>query len=102
MAESIAEISVNDYVAWSPTYIEAEAVLLKRTGPDQEEDLFAPVLPRARRRGIWLGINLIAVFLAAWVIGQFDQALSGAVIPATVTDVIGFLSFLGLASAFLL
>jgi magnesium transporter len=31
-----------------------------------------------------------------------DPALSGAVILTTVTDVIGFLSFLGLASLFLL
>ena len=31
-----------------------------------------------------------------------DPALSGAVVLTTVTDVIGFLSFLGLASVFLL
>jgi magnesium transporter len=31
-----------------------------------------------------------------------DPALSGAVILTTVTDIIGFLSFLGLASVFLL
>jgi len=31
-----------------------------------------------------------------------DPALSGAVILTTVTDVVGFLSFLGLASLFLL
>ena len=31
-----------------------------------------------------------------------DPALSGAVILTTVTDIIGFLSFLGLASLFLL
>jgi magnesium transporter len=31
-----------------------------------------------------------------------DAALSGSVILTTVTDIIGFLSFLGLASLFLL
>jgi magnesium transporter len=43
----------------------------------------------------------IAVPLALKRLG-IDPALSGAVILTTVTDVIGFLSFLGLASAFLL
>ncbi len=33
---------------------------------------------------------------------KIDPALSGAVILTTVTDIIGFLSFLGLASLFLL
>ena len=44
---------------------------------------------------------IIAVPLALKRMG-IDPALSGAVILTTVTDVIGFLSFLGLASVFLL
>ena len=41
----------------------------------------------------------IPLLLHRWGI---DPALSGAVILTTVTDIIGFLSFLGLASLFLL
>jgi len=33
---------------------------------------------------------------------RVDPALSGAVILTTVTDVVGFMSFLGLASHFLI
>ena len=53
-------------------------------------------------------LNLLAAALAGvavpLVLERFgiDPALSGAVILTTVTDAIGFLSFLGLASAFLL
>ena len=44
---------------------EADHALLSHAGLDEEEDLFAPVVPSAKRRGFWLGINLITVFLAA-------------------------------------
>jgi len=53
-------------------------------------------------------LNLIAAALSGVMIPMLldkmgiDPALSGAVILTTVTDVIGFLSFLGLASVFLL
>ncbi|MGF1644705.1 MAG: magnesium transporter [Thiotrichales bacterium] len=53
-------------------------------------------------------INLIAAALAGLAIplllerAGIDPAISGAVILTTVTDVIGFMSFLGLASLFLL
>ena len=53
-------------------------------------------------------LNLLAASLSGVIIPLvldrmgIDPALSGAVILTTVTDVIGFLSFLGLASLFLL
>ncbi len=67
---------------------EADHALLKRAGLDEEEDLFAPVVPSARRRGLWLGINLITVFLAAWVIGRFEEALSQIVALAVLMPVV--------------
>ncbi|MEW7981487.1 MAG: magnesium transporter, partial [gamma proteobacterium symbiont of Phacoides pectinatus] len=54
---------------------EHDRALLSSAGLSEEEDLFAPVLPSARRRGLWLGINLITIFAAAWVIGRFEEAL---------------------------
>ena len=53
-------------------------------------------------------LNLLAAAVSGVVIPVvldrvgIDPALSGAVILTTVTDVIGFLSFLGLATIFLL
>ncbi len=67
---------------------QADAVLLKSAGLGEEEDLFAPVFPSAKRRGLWLGINLITVFLAAWVIGQFEEALDKIVALAVLMPVV--------------
>jgi len=67
---------------------EADHTLLKSAGLDEEEDLFAPVLPSARRRGLWLGINLVTVFLAAWVIGRFEEALDKMVALAVLMPVV--------------
>ena len=67
---------------------EADQVLLKSAGLSEEEDLFAPALPSAKRRGIWLGINLITVFLAAWVVSLFEEVLSQLVAIAILMPVV--------------
>jgi magnesium transporter len=67
---------------------EADRVLLKSAGLEEEEDLFAPVLPSARRRALWLGINLVTVFVAAWVIGRFEEALDKIVALAVLMPVV--------------
>ena len=41
---------------------EADHVLLRSRGLNDEVDLFAPIIPSSRQRGLWLGINLITVF----------------------------------------
>ncbi len=67
---------------------EADHVLLSKEGLKEEADLFAPIVPSAKQRGIWLGINLITVFLAAWVIGQFQGALDKFVALAVLMPVV--------------
>ena len=67
---------------------EANHAYLKSAGLDQEEDLFAPVVPSARRRGLWLGLNLVTVFAAAWVIGRFEAALSQLVALAVLMPIV--------------
>ena len=53
-------------------------------------------------------LNLVAAALSGVLIPVvldrlgIDPALSGAVVLTTVTDIVGFLSFLGLATLFLL
>jgi magnesium transporter len=67
---------------------EAEHALLKSAGLDEEEDLFSPMVPSAKRRGLWLGINLLTVFMASWVIGQFEEVLAKFVALAVLMPVV--------------
>ena len=67
---------------------EADRVLLNSAGLSDEADLFAPILPSAKQRGIWLGINLVTVFMAAWVIGQFQDALDQLVALAVLMPIV--------------
>jgi magnesium transporter len=67
---------------------ENERNILHSAGLSGDEDMFAPVLPSAMRRGIWLGINLITVFAAAWVIGRFEEALDKIVALAVLMPVV--------------
>ncbi|WP_029131986.1 magnesium transporter [Sedimenticola selenatireducens] len=67
---------------------ESDRTLLRSAGLNEEEDMYAPVLPSARRRGLWLGINLITVFAAAWVIGRFEEALDQIVALAVLMPIV--------------
>ncbi len=67
---------------------ESDRTLLRSAGLNEEEDMYAPVLPSARRRGLWLGINLITVFAAAWVIGRFEAALGQIVALAVLMPIV--------------
>ncbi|MDR5859306.1 magnesium transporter [Halomonas eurihalina] len=67
---------------------DSEQALMNMAGLDEEEDLFAPVLPSAKRRAIWLGINLLTAFLASWVIGLFENALEKIVALAVLMPIV--------------
>ncbi|MFD2110727.1 magnesium transporter [Thiorhodococcus fuscus] len=62
--------------------------LLGMAGLDEETDMFAPVLASSRRRAVWLGINLITAFLAAWVIGLFEGTLQHVVALAVLMPIV--------------
>ncbi|MFM9269884.1 magnesium transporter [Halomonas elongata] len=66
----------------------SEQALMNMAGLDEEEDLFAPVLPSAKRRAVWLGINLLTAFLAAGVIGLFENALEKIVALAVLMPIV--------------
>jgi magnesium transporter len=51
---------------------EAEHQFMGQAGLSEDADMFAPVLLSARRRALWLGINLLTAVLASWVIGHFE------------------------------
>jgi magnesium transporter len=67
---------------------EADRLIMGTVGLEDEEDLFAPVLPSARRRASWLGINLGTAFLAAWVIGLFEATLDKIVALAVLMPIV--------------
>jgi magnesium transporter len=67
---------------------EADRALLASAGLEEDEDLFAPVLPSAQRRAVWLGINLVTVFVAARVVGLFEHALEKIVALAVLMPVV--------------
>jgi magnesium transporter len=62
--------------------------LMSMAGLDPSDDLFEPVLESARRRAIWLGVNLATAFVAAWVIGRFEATISQLVALAILMPVV--------------
>jgi len=67
---------------------EAEHSVFRQAGLSEEEDLFAPAVASARRRSIWLGVNLATAFLAAWVISLFQPALEKIIVLAILIPVV--------------
>lgn len=53
-----------------------------------DDDMFAPVFASAKRRAVWLGINLLTAFLAAWVIGRFEDTIHELVALAVLMPVV--------------
>lgn len=67
---------------------ETDHQMMHAVGLDEEEDLFAPIIPSARRRALWLGINLATAFLASWVIGLFEETLDKVVALAVLMPIV--------------
>ena len=67
---------------------ESDHALMGREGLNEEEDLFAPVISSTKRRTVWLGINLVTAFLAAWVIGLYADTLEKIVALAVLMPVV--------------
>ena len=67
---------------------EADHSLMSMAGLNEEEDMFAPVFTSARRRSIWLGVNLLTAFLASWVIGLFGATIEKMVALAILMPIV--------------
>jgi magnesium transporter len=67
---------------------EASHSVLSMAGLDEEVDMFAGVVPSARRRGLWLGVNLGTAFLAAWVVGLFETTIENIVALAVLMPIV--------------
>ncbi len=82
----IGRITVDDVV--DVIRDEGDHSIMGMAGLSEEEDMFSPVLETSRRRGIWLGINLLTAFLAAWVIGFFEDILDQVVALAILITIV--------------
>jgi len=65
-----------------------ERQVMSSAGMDEDEDLFSSVRTSARKRAIWLGINLMTAFLASWFIGMFEATLQEVVALAVLMPVV--------------
>jgi magnesium transporter len=67
---------------------EADHSLMGMAGLTEEHDMFAPVMISAKRRAVWLGINLLTAFLAAWVIDLFEGTIQQIVALAVLMPIV--------------
>ena len=81
----IGVFSIHDALHVFQDYYEAQVAHL---GKVSDEDLFAPVFSSAKRRAIWLGINLLTAFLASFVISVFDKVLLEVVALAVLMPIV--------------
>lgn len=67
---------------------EADHSLMSMAGLNEDHDMFAPVPVTAKRRSVWLGVNLCTAFLASWVIDQFEVTLGQIVALAVLMPIV--------------
>ncbi len=82
----VGRITVDDVV--DVIRDEAEHSLMSAAGLDEEDDMFAPVVKSAKRRALWLGVNLATAFLAASVVDLFQTTLDKIVLLAVLMPVV--------------
>ncbi len=82
----LGRITVDDVIDFIRE--EGEHQFMGQAGLSEEEDMFAPVVDSARRRAIWLGVNLGTAFLASWVISQFEDVLQQFVALAVLMPIV--------------
>ena len=82
----VGRITVDDVV--DVIREEAEHSLMGAAGLDEEDDMFAPAFRSARRRALWLGINLATAFVAASVVDLFQDTLDRIVLLAVLMPVV--------------
>lgn len=82
----VGRITVDDIV--DVIRDEAEHSLRGAAGLDEEDDMFSPVVKSARRRALWLGVNLVTAFVAASVVDLFQTTVDKIVLLAVLMPVV--------------
>jgi magnesium transporter len=82
----IGRITVDDVV--DVIREEAEHSVRSMAGLQDEEDLFADIIPSTRRRLLWLGINLVTAFMAAAVVKTFEGTIEKVAALAALMPIV--------------
>lgn len=82
----IGRITIDDVV--DVIRDEGDHGIMSSAGLSEEDDLFSPIITSARRRALWLGINLLTAFLASWVISFFEVTLDQIVALAVLITIV--------------
>ncbi len=85
-SQLIGRITIDDVV--DVIRDEAEHSVMSMAGLGEEEDVFSPVMQSSKRRSIWLGVNLITVFIAVFFISLFEATLQGKIALAILMPVV--------------
>ncbi len=67
---------------------EGEHSMMSMAGMEEDEDTFAPILKSARRRTIWLGINVLTALAAASVSNVFEDTLQKMAAVAVLMTIV--------------
>ncbi|MDO8527987.1 MAG: magnesium transporter [Deltaproteobacteria bacterium] len=67
---------------------EATEEMYHLAGLSKDDGIFAPWLKTVRKRLAWMSINLFTAFLAAWVVGLFQESISKVVALAIFMPVV--------------
>jgi len=67
---------------------EADHSLLTMAGLDEEDDMFAPAFQSARKRWLWLVVNLFTALMAAGVLYAFEPTLQQLVATAVLFPIV--------------
>lgn len=67
---------------------EADHSLMSMAGLKEAQDMFEPVVDSAKRRALWLGVNLLTAFLAASVIDLFEATIQQVVALAVLMPIV--------------
>lgn len=67
---------------------EADHSVLSMAGLDEEDDMFAGVVTSARRRAVWLSVNLATAFIVANVVGLFEATIEKIVALAVLMPIV--------------
>lgn len=65
-----------------------EHSLMSMAGLDEEDDTFAPIIKTAKRRALWLGVNLMTAVLASIVIYLFQDTIEQVVYLAVLMPIV--------------
>jgi magnesium transporter len=82
----LGQITVDDVV--DVIQEQADEDIRRMAGLPGEDDMFAPVITSARRRAVWLGLNLATAFIAAAVVGLFKPTLDKVVVLAVLMPIV--------------